>query len=200
MKWVWSIQCSQAVKTARQLMTTSTVSIHYDYTLPLKLAADASSYWLGIVISHVLPDGIKRPIAFASWSLLKSEWNYTQIDKKALRLIFGVLKFHSYLYGRKLTLTTDYKPLTTILGPKKGVMAERLQQWAIVLGVYHYDIEFHFTVEQGNSDDLSCLPLPEGNEQSSETSLCNILQIEVLPLSSQEIMKATRRDPTLSKV
>ena len=47
-KWVWSTQCSQAVKTAKQLLTTSTVLTHYDYTLPLRLAA--SSYGLEAVI------------------------------------------------------------------------------------------------------------------------------------------------------
>ena len=65
-KWVWSTPCSQAVKTAKQLLTTSTVLTHYDYTLPLRLATDASSYGLGAVISHVLPNGTEQPIAFAS--------------------------------------------------------------------------------------------------------------------------------------
>ena len=135
---------------------------------------------------------------------LKSEKNYAQMDKEALGLIFGVCKFHTYLYGRKFTLITDHKPLTTILGPKKGVpavAAARLQRWAILLGVYNYDIEFRSTVEHGNADALFRLPLPEGgDERSSETRMCNIRQIEMLPLSSQEIMRATRRDPILSKV
>ena len=80
-KWCWTAECSEAVKTARQLLTTSNLLVHYDPTLPLKLAADASSYGLGAVISHVMADGTEKPIAFASRSLLKSENNYSQIDK-----------------------------------------------------------------------------------------------------------------------
>ena len=203
-KWCWTAECSEAVKTARQLLTTSNVLVHYDPTLPLKLAADASSYGLGAVISHVMADGTEKPIAFASRSLSKSEKNYSQIDKEALGLIYGVRKFHMYLYGRKFTLVTDHKPLTTILGPKKGVpaiAAARLQRWAILLGAYSYDIEFRSTREHGNADALSRLPLPGGaNERPSETRLCNVRQIEMLPLTAQEIKLATRRDPILSKV
>ncbi len=82
-----------------------------------------------MVISHVMEDGTKQPVAFTSWTLFKSEQNYSQIEKEALSLIFGVKKFHSYLYGRKFI--TDHKLLTTILGPKRGIpplAAARLQR------------------------------------------------------------------------
>ena len=91
----------------------------FDPLWPLKLAADASQYGLGVVVSHVLPGGDERPIPFTSRSLSKSVQNYAQIDKEALALIFGVQKFHAYIFGRKFTLVIDHQPLTTILGPKK---------------------------------------------------------------------------------
>ena len=58
-KWIWSSKCTQAVQTAKQLLTASNTLTHYDPTLPLKLAADASQYGLGAVISLVLP-AVKR--------------------------------------------------------------------------------------------------------------------------------------------
>ena len=97
----------------------SNVLVHYDSNLHLRLAADASQYGLGAVISHTLSSREERPIAFASRSLSKNEQNYSQIGKEAPALIYGVQKFHTYLYGRKFTLVTDHKPLTTIFGPKK---------------------------------------------------------------------------------
>ena len=80
---------------------------HYDPTLPIIMVGDASAYGIGTVISHVLPDGSERPIAFASRTLSASEKYYCQLEKEALSLVFGVKKFHQYLYGCKFTLITD---------------------------------------------------------------------------------------------
>lgn len=192
------------MNSAKQLLTTSNLLTHYDPSLLLKLAADASQYGLGAVISHILSSREERPIAFTSRSLSQSEKNYSQIDKEALALIYGVRKFHNYLFGRKFTLVTDHKPLTSIFGPKKGVLsvaAARLQRWALLLTAYNYNIEFRSTTAHGNADALSRLPLPTtGSQVPSEIRLCNLRKIEVLPVTSVEIRTATQRDPILSKV
>ena len=81
-----------------------------------------------------------------------------------LALIFGVKKFHQYLYGCRFTCTliTDHKPFYNILGPNKGIpslWAARLQRWALFLSVYTYDIEFQSTHDHANADCLSRLHL-----------------------------------------
>jgi len=42
--------------------------------------------------------GLSCPIAFASQKLMGPEKNYAQLEKGALSLVFGVRKFHQYLY------------------------------------------------------------------------------------------------------
>ena len=205
-QWKWTDQREQAFKQAKQCLTSPNVLVHYDPTLPIKLAGDASAYGIGAVISHTLPDGSERPIAFASRTLNASERNYAQLEKEALSLIFGVKKFHEYLYGHRFTLLTDHKPLTTILGPKTGVpplAAARLQRWALLLSAYEYDLEFRPTAQHANADGLSRLPLSiiaDAGTATSDSDVFNVGQIEALPVTAMQLRKVTRQDPILSKV
>ena len=203
-RWKWSKECEAAFKEAKAKIASPNVLAHYDPTLPIRLAGDASAYGVGAVISH-MKDGVEQPIAFASRTLLPSERNYSQIEKEALSLIFGVSKFHTYLYGRKFTLITDHKPLTTILGPKKGIptmAAARLQRWAVKLSAYTYNIEFRHTGDLANADGLSRLPLQRVGSigYDPESSCFNIHQVESLPVTGKQLANSTQTDDILSKV
>ena len=118
--WSWTAMCEQAFHAVKQQLTSATVLTHYNPDLELRMAADASPYGVGAVLTHIMPDGAERPIAYASRTLTQSERNYAQLEREALALIFGVKKFHQFLLGRPFILVTDHKPLLTILGPKKG--------------------------------------------------------------------------------
>ena len=201
-QWVWSPKCTEAFQAAKELLSSAPVLAHYDPSLPLKMAGDASAYGIGAVISHVFADGKERPVAYASRTLSASERNYSQIEKEALALVFGVQKFHTYLYGRKFTLVTDHKPLTTVLGPKHGIpsmAAARLQRWALLLSAYTYDIEFKRTQDHVNADGLS--RLPQGERQPPSTNSAFVIgQIQALPVTAEKLEAATRQDPILSQL
>ena len=64
--------------------------VHFNPNLPLVLACDASPYGIGAVLSHRMDNGQDKPIAFASRSLLPADKKYSQLDKEALAVIFGV--------------------------------------------------------------------------------------------------------------
>ena len=162
----------------------------YNPTLPINLAADAST---------------EKPISFASRTLTTAEKNYSQLEKEALFLIFGVCKFHKYLYGRKFTLITDNTSLTAIIASKKGIpslAAARLQRWALLLSGYDYNICFKPTESHSNADGLSRLPLhdQEAVGEMKTVTILNLSQIQALPVACNQVHTATRRDPILSKI
>ena len=114
-------------------------------------------------VTHVLPDGSNRPIASASQILNTHQQNYSQLDKEALAIIFGLERFRLYLDGRQFTIQSDHKPLQHILGPRSAVptlAAQRLQRWAIILSAFRHELQYIPGERNTVADALSRLPLP----------------------------------------
>ena len=81
-----------------------------------------------------MPDGAEKPIAYASRTLTKAEKNYSQLEKEGLAVVFGVKKFHVYLWGRLFLIESDHKPLTSLFGELKEIpplVSARIQRWAL---------------------------------------------------------------------
>lgn len=95
----WSAECEAAFKKAKEQLVSQNILTQYDPHNAIRLACDASPYGIGAVISHMLSSGEEKPIVFASRTLNKAEKNYPQIEREALEIVFGVRKFHQYLFG-----------------------------------------------------------------------------------------------------
>ena len=202
--WEWTSECQESFEKVKEALTSTKVLAHYNSELPVGLACDASSVG---VLFHRYENGTELPIAYASKSLTPAERNYSQIEREALSIIYGVKKFHQYLYGRHhFLLLTDHKPLLTIFGEKKGIPVSRLQRWAIILAAYTYTIEYIPTKEHGNADCLSRLPMetdPNFEKYHSQQGIVNQIQegkLANLPISADEVRKATENDPVLQDV
>lgn len=109
--WRWSKAEQDSFNKCKELLTSDKVLVHYDPNLPLTLACDASAYGIGAVIQHTTPNGEEHPVAYASRTLSPAEKKYSQIEKEALSLVYGVKKSHQYLWGRQFNLITDHRPL-----------------------------------------------------------------------------------------
>ena len=201
--WKWTSICDQAFGDIKYAFTSETTLTHYNPGFPVELSVDASPYRLGAVIMHVYPNGTRRPIAYGSRTLNEHEMRYGEIDKEALAIIFGLKRFHVYLYGRHFTILTDHKPLERSFGPKTAIpplAALRLQRWAIILTAFNYNIKFVPSKQNAVADALSRLPLPSTAGGESAVFKFEERLVDCLPITHKEIGHATRVDPVLSRV
>ncbi|XP_055909199.1 uncharacterized protein K02A2.6-like [Eupeodes corollae] len=205
--FVWRKEQESAFQYLKSQLVDATRLSHFRDDLPIILATDASSHGIGAVISHVLPNGSEVPIAHASKTLYIHQKRYSQIEKEALSIIYGVQKFNQYLYGRHFILYTDHKPLVSIFNPEKNLpvfTAQRLQRWALFLMGYQYSIRYKPTSKHGNADALSRLPMGQDEQFDASENSCLHVQfdevIEAFPVDAKQIASATAVDPVLSKV
>ena len=104
----------------------------------------------------LLQDG--RPIAFASKTPTDVETRYANIEHECLSVCFGLEKFHTYVYGRHITVQNDHKPLEMI--QKKPIHAAPpcLQCMLLRLQKYDYTIVYKPGKEMVLADHLSRFP------------------------------------------
>ena len=204
-KWSWGKPQDEAFQKSKGMLQSSAVLVHYDASKELILSCDTSPYGVGAVLSHQMADGKERPIAFASRTLTPAVKNYSQLDKEALSVIFGVKKFHQYVYGRHFVLCTDHKPLVSLLNEHKLVphmSSPRMQRWALTLSAYEYTIRHRAGKENQAADALSRLPLQTKCFQApvpGETG-CLIETMNSKIIHTETVKQMTRKDPTLSMV
>ena len=134
-EFVWEEEVhGQCLKQVKQVLTQAPVLKFFDRQKKTVLQCNASMSGLGACL---LQDG--HPVAYASRALTPTETNYAQIEIELLSIVFGVEGFVGYVYGRKVFIDTDHKPLESIMksllsAPKQlQRMLLRLQRKALYL-------------------------------------------------------------------
>jgi hypothetical protein len=203
--WQWTEREQHSFDTAKRLLTFDLTLIHYDVMKPLVLTCDSSEYGVGAVLSHKLEDGQEQPIAMASRTLHSHERRYSQLDKEATAIMFGITKFRNYIMGRHFHIVTDHKPLLGIFDPKKpmpSMLSPRLIRIAIALTSHDYNISYMPGSQIGSADSLSRWPqpVPEQPEEQLREILLMAESPEDFPYNVEFIAKETKRDNILTKI
>ena len=212
--WTWGAREQQAFQALKDELGKDHVLVHFDPTLPVGISCDASNVGIGVVLFHRYPDGSERPICNVSKTLTPTQRRYSQVHKEALAVVFGLKKFHQFLYGRKFVLVTDHKPLLALFGPTNGtpaMAANRLARWALMLSQYEYSIEYRKSADHGNADALSRLPAGDDPlfDKIEEGEGSMVLSIRLVdrqldpdwdPLKPGMLARESSKDPVISAV
>lgn len=199
----WSKDCEWAFQEAKKAFTSNEVLAYFDTKIPLVLATDASPTGVGAVLSHKYADGTERVLQYASQAFSTTQAKYSQIDKEAYAIIFGVKKFYQFLYGNRFTLITDHRPLVQIFSPVKRLpiySAMRMQHYAIFLQGFNYQIKYRRSEDHANADCLSRLPAKEHSEISDVVDVFQVELLNNLPVTADSIAYETKKDKELNEL
>ena len=115
------------------------------------LQTDASKKGLGAVI---LQDS--KPVMFTLRVLTGAEKNYQNLERECLATIWGMEKFHYFLYGKHFTLETDQKPLVSIYKKHMVDISPRIQRLVVRSFPYQpFDVQYRRGKEIPLTDALS---------------------------------------------
>ena len=163
---------------------------YYDPSKPLTLSVDAKSKGLGAVLFQD-----EKPLAYASRALTPAQQHYAQIEKETLAIVYGVEKFHKFIYGRPTEVESDHKPLPLHQAPL------RLQKLMLTLQRYDLKVKYRPGVQLSVADALSRSYLPETTETLIPDLEVNEVHLTThLPMSPEkyvELEEAMAADPVM---
>ena len=199
-EWQWDANADQIFNKVKDTISALPVLRLFDPTLPVLVSVDASPVGVGAVL---LQGG--QPIEFASRTLTDTQKRYAQIEKELLAVLFGLQRFHQYVYGQKVVVETDHKPLLGILNKAIALCSPRIQRMRLLLQTYDLQLVYKPGRELHIADALSRAPdnrqFVEDSSQFSDESV-NLLALSVVlaPTSQEKFLAATSADPTLQAV
>ena len=141
-------------------------------------------------------------IGYSSRALQDYEKPYAQIEKKPLSIVFGVERFHEYLYGRRFIVINDHKPLKSIFNRSIISCPPRIQKFFLRLQKYDFELQFSPGKDMLVSDTLSRSHLSRSESEFTEDSLIHHVHsvLSNLPISETRLKQfqlETKNDPIL---
>ena len=172
--------------------------LHFNPKSSTTLQTDASKKGLGAVLLQN-----SKPVIFASRALTGSERNYQNLERECLATIWGMEKFHYFLYGKEFTLETDQKPLVSIYRKHMEEISPRIQRLTIRSFPYQpFDIQYRKGMEIPLPDALSRVtPTPVEEDGIQLPIIAVNLVTSNVPVSSTEIeliCVKLSKDPTFT--
>ena len=171
---------------------------YFNPNISTTLQTNASKKGLGAVLLQN-----SKPVMFASSALTGSERNYQNLERECLATIWGMEKFHYFLYGKEFTLETDQKPLVSIYRKHMVEISPRIQRLIVRSFPYQpFDVQYRKGMEIPLADALSRVTPTSVEEDGIQLPIVAVnLIMSNLPVSSTEIdliHEETSKDPTLT--
>uniref|UniRef100_A0A1I7W7X9 Integrase catalytic domain-containing protein n=1 Tax=Heterorhabditis bacteriophora TaxID=37862 RepID=A0A1I7W7X9_HETBA len=156
-KFNWSKVQNSVFEQLKSALTSSPVLMEPRIGYPYVIHSDASTVGIDEALYQHDADYNLRPIAFCSRTLSREEKRYAIIELESLAIVYALRKFHTYVYGARIVLFTDHKPLKSLLTISD--LQGRLVKYQIFIQGYDIDIEYKMGSKNNVADALSRFPV-----------------------------------------
>ena len=150
----WLDHHEKAFQDLKKLLTGPEALRYYEVTKPITLQVDASQKGLGAAL--VQDQG---PVAYASKAM--TQQRYAQIEKE----------LHQYIYGKRVIIKTDHKPLESIYNKPLSQAPSHLQRMLLQLQEYDIELRYKKGSEMYLADALSRAFTTEVREEQFERDM-----------------------------
>lgn len=161
-KYLWTDDHENILRKLIDTMVKSAPLTIFDPQRPLFLICDGSATGVGAILTHDSEQ--KEIIQCASRKLSPAEHHYSNIEREALAIIYGLNRFRNFLSGREFTIISDHAPLQFIFDKTKGIrenVSARLQRWQIALRAHDFKVISCAGHSMHLPDTLSRIPYEE---------------------------------------
>ena len=140
-EWEWTLEQQNAFEKLKQSLTSADVMSYYNPNAETNVVVDASPFGVGSILMQKQSNGDFRPVAYASRTLSPVERRYSQTEREALGVYWGIRRFNVYLYGKDFTVYTDHKPLERIYTAAHEA-PPRIQKWVLNLQNHNFTVKY----------------------------------------------------------
>ena len=147
---------------------------------------------MGVVL---LKDG--KPLAYALKALTPAEMRYANIEREMLAVVFGCIKYHHYLYGRRFVCMI--RPSTLRENPFKNLSdaPPRVQRLLLKIQPYDFEIKYIPGKEVALADALNRVNPQDKMEIKGLDLTIHELSPYMTPIQVSMICEEQKKDATM---
>ena len=135
----WMEAMTSAFEATKQRLATATLLFHPVSSADLRINTDASTKAIAGAI-HQVVNGRLQSLGFFSHRTSPAESRYSAYDLELLAIYSTILKFRHTLEGRKFTIYTDQKPLTSAFFKVRDPVSNRQRHQLAFISEFATDI------------------------------------------------------------
>jgi len=167
----WTEEAEEAFQEMKEYITKAPAlrPIDYKSKLPVILSVDSSMLAVGMILSQIDDEGVRRPARYGSLPMSERESRYSQAKLELFGLYRALRHWRLYLVGAEnLVVEVDAKSLKDMLNHPDLVPQAAMNRW--IHGILLFDFKLvHVPAEKHQGPDaLSRRPLAEGEKAESD--------------------------------